>query len=98
MKINPAPLHLAQTVITGLVVAFSIAILGTAGHTLSIFNNQQSSNPWWLPLWPQHFAVHGTKALIASAAVSLVLSGVFLAMSLIPKASHQHVNTLSLLF
>jgi hypothetical protein len=87
-KINPAPLHMAQTVITGLVVVFSICILGTAGHTLDVFNKQQSSNPWWLPLWPQHFDVHGAKALIASAAVSLVLSGVFLAMSLIPKASH----------
>jgi len=88
---------MAQTVITGLVVAFSIAILGTAGHTLSIFDNQQTSNPWWLPLWPQHFDVHGTKALIASAAVSLVLSGVFLVMSLIPKASHQHLHTSYLL-
>lgn len=95
MKVNPAPLHTAQTVITGLVVAFSIAILGTAGHTLSVFNKQQSSNPWWLPLWPQHFDVHGTKALVASAAVSLVLSGVFLAMSLIPKVSQQDVQVLT---
>lgn len=85
MKINPAPLHLAQTVITGLVVAMSIAILGTAAHTLSVFNKQQSSNPWWLPLWPQHFDVHGTKALISSAAVSIALSGTFLITSLIPK-------------
>ena len=41
MKVNPAPLHLAQTVITGLVVAMSLAILGTAAHTLDIFNKQQ---------------------------------------------------------
>lgn len=94
MKVNPAPLHLAQTVITGLVVVFSIAILGTAGHTLSIFNSQQTSNPWWLPLWPQHFDVHGTKALIASAAVSLVLSGVFLVMSLIPQVNLPNRPTL----
>lgn len=85
MKINPAPLHMAQTVITGIIVALSIAILGTAAHTLDVYNKHQSSNPWWLPLWPQHFDVHGAKALIASAAVSLVLSGTFLAMSLIPK-------------
>jgi hypothetical protein len=44
MKVNPAPLHLAQTVITGLVVAFSIAILGTAAHTLDVFNKQQVSS------------------------------------------------------
>lgn len=94
MKINPAPLHMAQTVITGLVVAFSIAILGTAAHTLDIYNKQQSSNPWWLPLWPQHFDVHGAKALIASAAVSLVFSGTFLAMSLIPKVNLPNRPTL----
>ncbi|KAF2642130.1 hypothetical protein P280DRAFT_468572 [Massarina eburnea CBS 473.64] len=85
MKINPQPLHLAQTVLTGLVVAMGIAILGTAAHTLDVFNKQQSSNPWWLPLWPDHFDAHGTKALVASAVVTLVLSGVFLVMSLIPK-------------
>ncbi|KAK3209218.1 hypothetical protein GRF29_69g1181886 [Pseudopithomyces chartarum] len=94
MKVNPAPLHLAQTVITCLVVAFSIAILGTAGHTLDIFNKQQTSNPWWLPLWPQHFDVHGAKALIASATVTLVLSGIFLAMSLIPQVNLANKHTL----
>src|SRR5689334_12355144 len=85
MKVNPAPIHLAQTVITGLVVAMSIAILGTAAHTLAVFNKEQSSNPWWLPLWADHFDVHGTKALIASAVVTLVFSGVFLVLSLVPK-------------
>jgi hypothetical protein len=94
MKINPAPIHMAQTIITGLVVALSIAILGTAAHTLDVFNKQQSSNPWWLPLWPQHFDIHGTKALIASAAVSLVLSGTFLALSLIPKVNLPNRPTL----
>lgn len=85
MKVNPAPLHLAQTAVTGLVVAFSIAILGTSAHTLAVFNKEQSSNPWWMPLWPQHFDTHGTKALIASSTITLVLSGAFLAMSVIPK-------------
>jgi lysylphosphatidylglycerol synthetase-like protein (DUF2156 family) len=85
MKVNPAPLHLAQTIVTGLVVVFSIAILGTSAHTLDIYNKQRSTNPWWTPLWPQHFDTHGTKALIASAVVTLVLSSVFLIMSLVPK-------------
>lgn len=85
MKVNPAPLHLAQTVITGLVVVMSLAIVGTAGHTLDVFNKQQSSNPWWLPLWRDHFDVHGTKALIASGVVTLVFGSVFLVLSTIPK-------------
>ncbi|KAF2466399.1 uncharacterized protein BDR25DRAFT_78006 [Lindgomyces ingoldianus] len=84
MKINPAPLHLAQAIIIGLCAALSVAILGTSAHTLDVFNKQQSSNPWWLPLWPQHFDVAGTKALIGSAASVFVLSTVFLVLALVP--------------
>jgi|SRR5689334_14436555 ABC-type uncharacterized transport system YnjBCD permease subunit len=87
MKINPAPLRLAQTVLTGLVVVFSLAILGCAAHTLDVFNKQQTSNPWWLPMWPQHFDTHGTKALIASSVIALVLSSAFLIASFLPSVS-----------
>lgn len=97
MKVNPAPLHLAQTAINGLVVAFSVAILGTSAHTLDVYNKQRSSNPWWTPLWPQHFNTHGTKAIIASSVVTMVLMGAFMIASFIPKVSlsnqtmeHQH--------
>ncbi|KAF1994547.1 hypothetical protein P154DRAFT_447374 [Amniculicola lignicola CBS 123094] len=85
MQINPAPLHLAQSVLVGLSLALSIAILGTAAHTLAVFNKQQSSNPWWLPLWPQHFDVHGTKGLVGSAATVTILSIAFLVAALVPK-------------
>lgn len=81
------PLHLAQTIITGLVVVFSVAILGTSAHTLDVYNKQRSTNPWWTPLWPQHFDTHGTKALIASSVVTLVLLGASLIMSFVPKVS-----------
>ncbi|KAH3943868.1 hypothetical protein HBH70_152760 [Parastagonospora nodorum] len=94
MKVNPAPLHLAQTIITGLVIVFSICILGTAAHTLDVYNKQHASNPWWAPLWSQHFDTHGTKALIASAVVTLVLSGVFLVMSVVPKFALRQKYTL----
>jgi hypothetical protein len=98
MKVNPAPLHLAQTIITGLVVVFSIAILGTSAHTLDVYNKQKATNPWWTPLWPQHFITHGTKALIASAVVTFVLLGTFLVMSLLPKvcSSHNHYQIIDL--
>lgn len=94
MKVNPAPFHMAQTAITGLVVVFSIAILGTSAHTLDVFNKQQSTNPWWMPLWPQHFDTHGTKALVASSVVTLVLSGAYLVMSFIPKLNLRQKYTL----
>lgn len=84
MKVNPAPLHLAQTILTGLVIVFSLAVLGTSAHTLDVFNKQQTSNPWWLPMWPQHFDIHGTKALVASSVIALVLSSVFLIAAFLP--------------
>ncbi|KAF2183678.1 hypothetical protein K469DRAFT_727941 [Zopfia rhizophila CBS 207.26] len=94
MKINPAPLHLAQSIIIGLCAAMSIAIIGTAAHTLDVFNKQQSSNPWWLPLWPQHFDTHGTKALIGSAASTFVLSAIYLVFALIPSFNLVNRHTL----
>ncbi|KAH7128305.1 hypothetical protein B0J11DRAFT_267626 [Dendryphion nanum] len=94
VNINPAPLHIAQAVIAGLSAAMSVAILGTSAHTLHIYNTQQSTNPWWLYLWPQHFDVSGTKALVASATTTIVLSLVFLVFGLVPKFSLSNKHTL----
>ncbi|ORY13836.1 hypothetical protein BCR34DRAFT_480313 [Clohesyomyces aquaticus] len=94
MKINPAPLHLAQSIIIGLCTALSVAVLGCAAHTLDVFNKQQTSNPWWLPLWPQHFTTAGTKALIGSAVSVLILSTVFLVFALVPKLNLANRPTL----
>jgi len=85
MKINPAPLHNAQSVSFGIVAVLATAITGTASHTLDVFHKQQPSNPWWLPLWPQHFDTNGTKALIGSAVSVLVLSIVFLVFAVVPR-------------
>lgn len=91
MKINPAPLHLAQAIVVGLSAVLSIAVLGTSAHTLDVFNKQQTSNPWWLPLWPDHFDVHGTKALVGASTASFVLSVVFLVAVLVPRVSVPHI-------
>ena len=85
--INPAPLYVAQAVITGIAVALSIAIVGASGHVLDVFNKQRMSNPWWTPMWPQHFDTSGIKSLIASATVTTVLCGAFLVASFIPRVS-----------
>ncbi|KAF2749787.1 hypothetical protein M011DRAFT_456550 [Sporormia fimetaria CBS 119925] len=85
MKINPAPFHMAQVALIGIAAALSVAILGTSAHTLDVFNKQQTINPWWMPFWPQHFDVDGTKALIGSSAATIVLSMVFLAFALVPR-------------
>ncbi|KAF2008902.1 hypothetical protein BU24DRAFT_87984 [Aaosphaeria arxii CBS 175.79] len=94
MQINPAPLHMAQAIIMGLSAAMSVAILGTAAHTLDVFNKQQSSNPWWLPLWPQHFDVNGAKALVGSAVTTLVLCSAFLVVALVPYFNLANKHTL----
>jgi hypothetical protein len=94
MKINPAPFRSAQLAITALVVVFSLAIMGTSAHTLHVFNTQQTSNPWWLPMWPQHFATHGTKALVASSVVTFVLCGGFLVALFVPSVQLNQKHTL----
>lgn len=85
MAINPAPFHLAQTIVVGLCVALSIATLGTSAHTLDVYNKQKSTNPWWLFLWPEHYDVHGTQALVGASVSTLVLSTVFLVFTLVPR-------------
>lgn len=94
MKVNPAPFHMAQAIIGGLVVVLSIAILGTSAHTLDVFNKQQPTNPWWMPMWPMHFDTNGTKALVASSVVTVVLCGAFLIASFIPQLALRQKYTL----
>ncbi|KAF2789448.1 hypothetical protein K505DRAFT_253390 [Melanomma pulvis-pyrius CBS 109.77] len=97
IKINPAPLRMAQAVLIGLCAIMSVCILGTSAHTLAIFNKQQTSNPWWLPLWPQHFEVHGTKGLLGSAVTVFVLCSVFLVFALVPALAKNQKHTLRFL-
>jgi hypothetical protein len=78
---------MAQAVLIGLCAIMSVCILGTSAHTLAVFNQQQTSNPWWLPLWPQHFEVHGTKGLLGSSTTIFVLCSIFLVFALVPAVS-----------
>ena len=94
IKINPTPFHLAQNIITGLAIILSIAILGTSAHTLNVFTKQQTSNPWWMPLWPQHYNTHGTKALIASSAITLVLCGAFFTALFVPQVNRKPIHAI----
>ena len=61
------------------ILAFSIfafvlsaTITGTAGHVLASYKSQQTTDPWWLPVWPSHFDARGLKTLIG-ASTSLVV-------------------------
>lgn len=61
-----------------------LAIIGTGGSGLNIFNNQQSTNAWLLPIWPAHFDMRELKALIGTAAAICVLNAVVAVALLVP--------------
>lgn len=62
------------------------AIVGTAIHSYHTFRVQRgANNPWWLPLWPQHFDTTGTKTLIGAGSGIILLNLVYIIVSVIPK-------------
>ncbi|RMY68822.1 hypothetical protein D0863_06869 [Hortaea werneckii] len=66
-------------------ICLSLAIIGCAGRSLSIFDSQQASNAWLLPIWPNHFDTRELHALIGTSAAVLVLNLVLIAALFIPK-------------
>ncbi|KAF2143308.1 uncharacterized protein K452DRAFT_307459 [Aplosporella prunicola CBS 121167] len=91
---QPAHFRIAQLSIAGLCLAFGVAIMGTAGHTLDVYRSQYSTNPWWLPLWSSHFNVRGTNVLIGAGAVATVVNLTFIALCLLPKLNLTERTTL----
>jgi hypothetical protein len=66
-------------------LALALAIDGTAVDTYRTFLRQRSvNNPWWLPLWPQHFDTTGTKTLIGASSALLLLNVALVAISIMP--------------
>ncbi|KAK0775640.1 hypothetical protein LTR38_015779 [Friedmanniomyces endolithicus] len=59
-------------------ICLNLAIIGCAAHTLSVFNTEQSSNVWLLPLWPNHFDTRELHALLGTAAAIAVLNAVLI--------------------
>lgn len=69
-----------QVGISFLIISLCIAIIGSAGHVLNVYDDEKDSNLWWLPLWSDHFDAGGTRVLIGSAATVVVMNTVFLAL------------------
>ncbi|KAF1986327.1 hypothetical protein K402DRAFT_355640 [Aulographum hederae CBS 113979] len=91
-------LRMVLLAISALCFVFSIAVVGTAGHTLQVFNRQTAmQNPWWLPLWPGHFDTHGTSVLIGVGAAVLVFNGLYLLVTFVPRFNLKNHPTLSAL-
>ncbi|KAK7543896.1 hypothetical protein JOL62DRAFT_72286 [Phyllosticta paracitricarpa] len=77
--------QMAQVFLAALIFCLSVAMMGTAGHTLQAYRGQSGTNPWWLPLWNEHFNVRGTNSLIGSAALSTVTTLGFIILCFVPK-------------
>lgn len=84
---NLSSLRLPTFGLALLSICLSVAIIGCAGRTLNLFNTQQSTNAWLLPLWPQHFDTRGLQALIGISASVLVLDALLVVAVLIPAVS-----------
>ena len=65
-------LHLPLLALLFLSLIISIATLVCAATTLRLFESQQGTNPWLLPIWRNHFDLRGLKLVVGtSAAVAL---------------------------
>ncbi|KAK5131447.1 hypothetical protein LTR08_000911 [Meristemomyces frigidus] len=75
-------------------ICLSIAIVGCAGRTIHLFNAQQSSNAWLLPIWPNHFDTRELQALIGTSVVILLLN-VLLCLALLVSALPANIIVLA---
>lgn len=67
-----------------LALILSTATLACASKTLSLFNNQQSTNPWLLPLWRGHFDLRGLKLVVGTSAAIVLCDFVAVVAVLLP--------------
>lgn len=65
--------------LAALSICLSLAVIGCAGRSINVFNVQQKSNAWLLPVWPNHFDTRELQALIATSAAIVVLNGLLVA-------------------
>ncbi|KIW05059.1 uncharacterized protein PV09_04214 [Verruconis gallopava] len=80
------PLRLASLLLSLLSICLSGAIIGTTADAYSIYHKESNAmNPWWLPLWPDHFDTGGARSLIGAGAGVILFNGIYVALSLTPK-------------
>lgn len=70
--------------LAGLSMCLCLAIIGTGGKSLHVFNDQQSSNYWLLPIWPGHFDMRELQTLIGTSAAIFVLNALLAVAMLVP--------------
>ena len=68
-------------------ICLSIAIIGTAGRSYYVFMSNHSSNPWFLPSWPNHFDMRELQMLLGTSAAVVVLNAVVVGALFVEKVS-----------
>jgi len=98
-KTSRSPMQLVsflQIVLVSLSIATAATIVGTASHIYHTFVSQQTTNPWWLPLWPGQFDTSSLKASIGTAAGIVLLNVVFLILTVVGKTKFSGLSKLSI--
>jgi len=87
-------LHLPLLALLALALIISIATLACAATTLRLFESQQNTNPWLLPIWRNHFDLRGLKLVVGTSTVTALfdLVGVVVLVVLAVRASHFAVH------
>jgi hypothetical protein len=67
--------------LTGLALLCSLTILGTAGHTLAVYDSTHLGQEYRLPLWPAEFNHRPTIALVVGSSVVVLINIVSLVFS-----------------
>jgi hypothetical protein len=62
----------------------SITILGTSGHTLSVYNKTHLGQDFFLPLWPNEFDARPSVALVTCASIIVLSSLIGLIAAKLP--------------
>jgi hypothetical protein len=89
-------LHLPLLALFALALIISIATLACAATTLNLFESQQSTNPWLLPVWRSHFDLRGLKLVVGTSAAIAFFD--LVAMVVVVLVAIQVYLTLSLSF
>jgi len=91
----PNTIHIIQLVAAVITAVMAVAVVGTAGHVFNVFTTQRANdNPWWLPLWPDHFDTTSTKTAIGTGAAIALMNLVLVVLMSIPKLDSLKSNSL----
>lgn len=70
--------------LAALSMCLCLGIIGTAGRSIHVFNHQQSTNVWLLPIWPNHFDIRELQTLIGTAAAIFLLNAILAVALVVP--------------